>query len=93
MTEKFKQQVSQIEKETKRWYGFIVRCDDVRRPKEIDHDMSFKLWETDKLSDVLDILKSNDLNYDLVVQDFYESNDSVESEISIVSNNHLNNRP
>jgi len=71
------------------YYEF--RCDDRRGVRDrIPTDRSFRLTEMDELNDLLVSCNAKHLNYDLIIQEWNSSTQSVETEIYIVNNNHLN---
>jgi hypothetical protein len=70
---------------------YALRCDDKRSPTEVKHDMSFQLWEIEKVNNILSICEINNLKYDFVIQKWNSKTDSIEDEIYIVSTNSENN--
>ena len=62
--------IKKQEQETKTEIYYIIICDDKKSPKGIDTDMYFDLWEIDKMNKVLQICEDNNLNFDLVIEEF-----------------------
>lgn len=82
--------IKKQEEEMNIWIEYIIMCDDVRRPKQFQPDVYFRLWETEKLSETIQVYESLDLKYDLVIQTFDRVNDTVVHHITIKSDNALN---
>lgn len=82
--------INKIEKEIKRHFAFIIRCDDKNRPKEILSDMYFKLYEIEKLNEILNLCEEYKLQYDFAVESYDYEIDCIEQEICFISNNYKN---
>jgi hypothetical protein len=70
---------------------YLFRCDDNRRPSDIEPDKGFELTEIEKVFSLklrLDILK---INYDLVVEWFDCDTSTIISNEYISENNWINN--
>lgn len=71
-------------------FGYIIRCDDIRKPKGVETDMYFRLWETERLIHTLELCEEYGLNYDFAFEEWDEENQEIE-ETMYVHNNYLNN--
>ena len=69
---------------------FIIRCDDHRRPKEVDTDTYFELSDFDSATDLKGRLGRLGCWYDFLIERFDSTTDSVISNDYIVRNNYLN---
>ena len=72
------------------YYDF--RCDDRRKGDEIPTDKSFCLSEVVEINNLLNKCNEPHLNYDLVIVEWDESEQSIDSELYIVGNNSKNNQ-
>ncbi len=91
MNEAFKNLLKKAEKNGNLKFGYLVRCDDSRRPTEVATDKYFYLFEFNMLSEYIEICESNNLNFDLVIQEFDSNTDTIDYEMNIINNNHKNN--
>lgn len=69
---------------------FLIRCDDLRRPLGVHTDTYFGLSDFDTLCKLKDRLDQLGCWYDLLIERFDSTTDSVISNEYIVSNNYLN---
>jgi hypothetical protein len=81
--------IQTAEANSKRQWGYLVRCDDPKRTEDIDTDKYFHLWEWDLLSEYIKSCEIQCLSYDLVIQDFDAQTDTWD-EINIINNNYKN---
>jgi|TARA_B110000503_G_scaffold122458_1_gene187054 hypothetical protein len=72
----------------KAYYQFS--CDDKKRPPTVATDKSFKLSEVNELNTFLEICNKLHLNYDLAIEEWIEEEQSIESSIYLINNNHKN---
>ena len=68
--------------------GYKFQCDDRKRQDlKVPTDDYFKLSETDKLNDLLNICNEHHLNYNLIIEEWSEKEQEITNEIYIVANN------
>tara|TARA_B110000902_G_scaffold176307_1_gene200019 strand:- start:347 stop:601 length:255 start_codon:yes stop_codon:yes gene_type:complete len=72
----------------KAYYQFS--CDDSKAPPTVPTDKSFKLSEVNELNTFLEICNKLHLNYDLAIEEWIEEEQSIESSIYLINNNHKN---
>lgn len=69
---------------------YMFRCDD-RRRGDLPTDKSFSLTEVSELTNLLDKCNALKLNYDLVIQEWNEKEQTiVGDEMKIIMNNYKN---
>ena len=83
--------IKKAEEQIGRKFGFIIRCDEKNKPKEVLTDMYFELWETEKMNEILSLCETHNLKYDFCLESFDTKRDTIEQEICIVSTNSENN--
>jgi hypothetical protein len=84
-----KKLIESAEAEKNHQWGYLIRCDAKHRPSTIVADKYFHLWEFELLSEYLRVCELHKLDYDLVIQDFDNEEQSVD-EINIINNNCYN---
>lgn len=69
---------------------FLIRCDDLRRPKEVQTDTYFELSDFDSVAELKGRLDRLGCWYDFLIERFDSNTDSVISNDYIVCKNYLN---
>ncbi len=83
---------SVLKESTDKEIYFKFMCDDTdNRPSYIGTDKSFRLSEIDELNKEVNYWEQLDLKYDLIIEEFDTTNDSITNTIDIVKRNYLNN--
>ena len=86
-----KEFLEKAEKQMEHKFGYVIRCDDNKAPKDVETDMYFELWQIKELNIIIELCEKHNLKYDLALQSFDTKTDTIEQEIDIVSSNSENN--
>jgi hypothetical protein len=70
---------------------YLFRCDDEKKPENMNSDESYPLLEYENVFKLKTELDKKNINYDLLIERFDKSTDEVLSNDYIVANNYLNN--
>ena len=70
---------------------YLFRCDDEKRPENMQADQSYPLLDYENVFKLKTELDKRGINYDLLIERFDRINDEILSNDYLIENNYLNN--